>query len=129
MSSLLVTGYRVWIRYTHPHFGGQRPWLICPALGCGRRVAVLYLAGRYTACRHCYRLAYSSQTESRWDRARRAADKIAARLEEDKKGYLVKPKRMRWATFERLCARFRTYDDASMDGLWRILARWTGKTV
>ena len=35
---------------------------ICPAAGCGRRVAILYRGGIF-ACRHCYRLAYASSRE------------------------------------------------------------------
>src|SRR5262249_35835981 len=31
---------------------------------CGRRITKLYGAGRLFACRHCYRLAYTSQQES-----------------------------------------------------------------
>jgi hypothetical protein len=41
------------------HFGGERTWCLCPARGCGRRVAVLYGSGIF-ACRHCHQLAYES---------------------------------------------------------------------
>jgi hypothetical protein len=34
--------YPIWISHTPCHYGGQRPWLHCPARGCGRRVAILY---------------------------------------------------------------------------------------
>jgi hypothetical protein len=37
-------------------------WFICPAVGCGRCVAILYGGGIF-ACRHCYRLAYASSRE------------------------------------------------------------------
>lgn len=50
------------------HFGGTRKWFLCPARGCGRRVAVLY-GGRIFACRHCHDLAYESQREKPYDRA------------------------------------------------------------
>ena len=92
-------------------------WFRCPSIRCGRRAAILYLGSRYFACRRCYRLAYQSQSETRWDRAQRAANKVAGRLIEDRKGYLVKPKRMRWKTYERLIERFQAYDDASLDGI------------
>ena len=72
---------------------------------------------QYFACRRCYRLAYASQSETRWDRAERAANKIAAGLIEDRNGYLQKPKRMRWRTYNRLIARFRAYDDCSLAGM------------
>jgi hypothetical protein len=52
-------------------FGGARPYFICPGaangISCGRRVAKLHAAGRYFLCRHCYRLAHASQSESRWE--------------------------------------------------------------
>src|ERR1700730_14154689 len=53
-------------------FGGARPWFMCPVQSngvyCGRRVTKLYGVGRLFACRHCYRLAYTSQQESARDR-------------------------------------------------------------
>ena len=43
------TEQRVSITWTNCHFGGRRPWFTCSAHTngryCGRRVAVLYLAG------------------------------------------------------------------------------------
>jgi anti-anti-sigma factor len=52
--------YGVAIQWTTCHSGGKRPWFVCPAQNCGRRVAILY-GGSVFACRHCYRLAYPSQ--------------------------------------------------------------------
>ena len=49
-------------------------------ISCRRRVAKLYGAGRYFLCRHCYRLAYASQSEGRRDRALRRANSIRMRL-------------------------------------------------
>lgn len=96
--------YPVGLAWTECHFGGQRPWFICPAKGCGRRVGKLY-GGRVFACRHCYRLAYPCQREAEDDRAINRADKIRDRL-----GWMpgilnfkgCKPKGMHWSTFERL---------------------------
>jgi hypothetical protein len=48
--------------WTPCNYGGHRPWLIC--MDCGRRVAVLYLRGKYFACRHCLDLTYRSCQES-----------------------------------------------------------------
>ena len=54
--SLLVAKWkpveqRVPITWTECHFGGRRPWFTCSAhvngRYCGRRVAVLYLAGEF----------------------------------------------------------------------------------
>jgi len=66
--------YPVRLDWTACNFGGERPWLLCPALGCGRRVAVLY-GGKIFACRHCHQLAYPSQRETYDDRAARRANK------------------------------------------------------
>ena len=59
------TEQRVSITWTNCHVGGRRPWFTCSAHTngryCGRRVAVLYLAGESFACRKCYGLAYASQ--------------------------------------------------------------------
>jgi len=88
------------------HLGGSRPWFICPALGCGRSVAVLY-GGAIFACRHCYRLAYASTRESAGDRATRRADRLRERLGWEPgilNGEGGKPKWMRRRTFERLSA-------------------------
>ena len=90
-------------------FGGTRPYFICPGvvsgIACGRRVAKLHGPGRYFLCRHCYRLAHASQSESAGDRAQRRADKIRRRLG----GYpgMVapfppRPKGMWQRTYERL---------------------------
>jgi hypothetical protein len=65
-------------------FGGFRLYFACPGvvngIACGRRVTKLHGPGRYFLCRYCYRLAYASQSESRWDRAVRRAKKIRQRL-------------------------------------------------
>jgi len=65
-------------------FGGTRPYFICPGVVngiiCGRRVTKLYGATRYFLCRHCYRLAYASQREDRYDRALRRANDIRIRI-------------------------------------------------
>jgi hypothetical protein len=65
-------------------FGGARPYFVCPGIvngiACGRRVTKLYGAATYFLCRHCYRLAYTSQREDRYDRALRRANNIRMRL-------------------------------------------------
>lgn len=96
--------YSVRIVRTACRFGGTRPWFLCPARGCGRRVAVLYGGGIF-ACRQCHELAYRSSRESVSERAAQRAEKVRARLGWEPgilNGSGEKPKRMRWATFERL---------------------------
>jgi hypothetical protein len=62
-------------------FGGTRPYFICPGVVNRSPVAgaKLHGPGRYFLCRHCYRLAYASQSECAWDRAIRRASKISQR--------------------------------------------------
>jgi hypothetical protein len=96
------------LTWTPCRYGGQRPWFICPGivngLVCGRRVAILYGAGRYFLCRHCYNLAYESQREDRAYRAMRRAHKIQERLGGGP-GFAYpfppKPKGMHWRTYRR----------------------------
>ena len=79
--------YPVKLQTTSCHYGGVRYWFICPAVGCGKRVAKLYLSDKYFACRHCYRLAYNSQRETKGDRGYRAR----VRLEKNLAGCLALP--------------------------------------
>ena len=87
---------RVQLSHSVCHYGGVRPWFICPIRG--ERVAVLYLrAGRF-ACRHCQRLAYASQSGDAIDRGWRRQQKIEAKLGDNWK----RPKGMHRTTHERL---------------------------
>lgn len=63
--------YPIRLTMTPLPWGGFRHWFICPGLGCGRRVSVLYLApGQdFFVCRHCNRLSYRSRQEGYKDRA------------------------------------------------------------
>ncbi|MDD1752959.1 MAG: hypothetical protein LUQ38_07720, partial [Methanotrichaceae archaeon] len=56
--------YTVPLSWTSCNYGGERPWFICPGKNCNKRVANLYLMGKYFLCRHCHNLAYSSQRDS-----------------------------------------------------------------
>jgi hypothetical protein len=111
--------YPVLLDWTSCGFGGWRVWWRCPALGCGRRVALLY-GGRVFACRRCNQLAYRSQRERSDDRAARKADKIRRRLGWQPgilngKGH--KPKGMHWHTFDRLEMAHDTYCDVALLGM------------
>jgi hypothetical protein len=90
-------------------FGGARPYFVCPGIVngivCGRRAAKLYGAGTYFLCRHCYRLAYASQREDRYDRALRQANNIRMRLGGEPGIAALfpdRPKGMHRQTYERL---------------------------
>lgn len=117
--------YPVSLDWTSCNYGSRRAWFRCPAAGCGRRVALLYLgnAGIF-ACRHCYRLAYACERETADDRAARQADKICERLGWDA-GILNlkggKPKGMHWRTFARLRAKHDAYVGVSLAGMAKRL--------
>ncbi len=119
--------YPARLDWTPCNYGGARVWFRCPAVGCGRRVAILYLGSAIFACRHCYRLVYPSQRENPGDRAMRQADKIRERLGW-KSGILngegSKPKGMHWRTFVRLTARHHDLVMASWADVMRRCGLW-----
>jgi transposase-like protein len=89
----------IWLAYTACNYGKSRPWFVCPV--CQRRAAVLYMrAGRF-ACRHCQRVAYSSQSGDTIDRMWRKQSKIEARLG----AHWQRPKGMRQQTYRALIER------------------------
>jgi hypothetical protein len=65
--------YKIPLITTPCYFGGFRYWFRCPwyanGVYCGRRVGVLYLGGKYFACRHCYGLTYASRKISGFEKA------------------------------------------------------------
>lgn len=111
--------YPVRLSWTPCTYGGQRAWWLCPAVGCGRRVAVLY-GGKVYACRHCHQLTYRTQREQPHDRAGSKADKLRDRLQWEAgilNGNGIKPKGMHWATFERLEAQHDALVNQSFAGI------------
>lgn len=108
--------YSVLLTQTPCHFGGVRQWFLCPARGCGRRVAVLY-GGEIFACRTCHQLAYESQCEEPHYRALGRAQKLHVRLGGTGAvgdGLPPKPKGMHWATYKKLARRLYSLE-AAMD--------------
>ncbi|MDP1651775.1 MAG: hypothetical protein Q8L56_03535 [Rhodocyclaceae bacterium] len=109
--------------WTDCTYGGRRAWFICPAAGCGRRVAVLH-SGAIFACRHCYRLAYACECETADDRTARRANRIRERLGWhvgilNPKGW--KPKGMHWRTFKRLEAKHDDFVGVALAGMVKRL--------
>jgi hypothetical protein len=115
-------------------FGGRRPYFVCPgvvnSVTCGRRVGKLYGPGRYFLCRHCYRLAHTSQSENAADRALRRASKIKRRLGDNSDTdapFPDKPKGMWRRTYERFrseaCEAERFADQAFVIRAESLLAR------
>lgn len=81
--------------------------------------------GRRFYCRKCWRLTYASQYEAQWERARRQAEKIRAKLGQpgfidDTDDFPEKPTRMRWRTYRRLRAKDRQLMRAYEDGFCSI---------
>jgi len=113
----VTEAYPVGIAYVPCHFGGSRPWFICPAVGCGRKAGTLY-GGRIFACRTCHGLAYPSENEGRRDRAIRKADKLRERLGWPRgviegSGWGKRPY-MRQATYEALTARYEELESEAL---------------
>ena len=114
--------YPVTLVTTPCHYGGVRYWFSCPAMGCGKRVALLYLGDRYFACRKCYQLAYRSQRETTDDRGFRGASKIRDKLSwepgiANPNG--EKPKNMHCKTYHRLINAHDGYADQAMQGIYK----------
>ena len=115
---------RVPITWTDCHLGGRRPWFVCSMYSdgrcCGRRVAVLYGAGTYFACRHCHGLVYASQQEAVRERGFVRAQKILTRLRAKPDlfdPFPRKPPRMRWRTYERLYSAYEMAKDRCFRGI------------
>ena len=104
-------------------YGGTRTWFLCPR--CRKRIAVLYGAGKYFFCRHCYKLAYACQQEGKSDRLMRKARKIRRRLGASDnlcEPILFKPKNMHQTTFDRLRREADNADALS----WLLMVRRLG---
>ena len=116
------------IDWTPCNYGGKRPWFICPLRGCRRRVAVLYGAGKYFGCRHCYDLVYASQREERYQWAERRCNQIISRLGggPDDGFWPEKPKHMHWETYNSQIEKAKYYQAVSGAGLASLLMRWEG---
>lgn len=89
-------------------YGGTRPYFLCPGVvngvHCNRRVGKLFSGGRYFLCRHCYDVAYKSQSEPRYDRMLRRANKRRMSLGGDPgtaSWIAPKPKGMWTRTYQR----------------------------
>ncbi len=89
--------------------GGERAYFVCSGLdgtSCGRRAVKLYADRRGFFCRQCLGLAYASQNEDAWDRARRRAQKARLRIgggpDVNAPLPFIKPKNMQYRKFSRL---------------------------
>lgn len=118
---------RVTIDRTPCHYGGYRPWWHCP--DCGRRVAVLYGAGKYFLCRHCYGLSYITRQEDWYDRRLTKAGRIREWLGgygSFDEPFPPKPKGMHWKTYERLRRTALEAEEAGTEKLHWLMVRLIG---
>ena len=110
------------------HYGGHRFWFLCPR--CSRRVAVLYAAGKYFYCRHCYGLTYASQQERLGDRMIRKARNIRKQMDPDNTVFDLfpfKPKGMHQKTWDRIRWQIEILESRGFADLDRMLSLWRGK--
>jgi hypothetical protein len=126
---------RVSIAWTPCRFGGERPWFVCSVAAngmyCGRRVTKLYGAGRLFACRHCYRLGYTSQQESAHQRGLWKSQKIRMRLGGSPSmldEFPGKPKGMHRRTYDRMCGLHDAAEGRSSIGLMQLVERLNRRT-
>ena len=115
--------------YTATKFGGQRQWLTC--IKCGRYCRTIY-GGRYFRCRQCHRLKYASPSENSAKRALLRADRVANRLHDVWGGktkaeydFPPKPKRMRWATYQRLLDQYDELQNRWGIGMMNMIGRFS----
>jgi hypothetical protein len=115
---------RLPLTWTPCNYGGERPWWYCPS--CGRRVAVVYGAGKLFACRHCHQLTHGSSRESHSDRSLRKAQKIREQLGGGPslmEPFPERPTGMHHTTYWRL---FTEYREAERASLAELAARLEG---
>jgi hypothetical protein len=118
------------LSWTSCNYGGKRPWFVCPGKGCGRRVAKLYLAGKYFLCRHCHDLAYLSQRQGKEFRLIDKAQKIYRRLGVKSHNDLYfepKPKGMHQTTYDRLRDEAEELEDEALQAACIRFKLITGK--
>jgi len=108
-----------------------RAALVC-VFGCFKRSVLrssrhkLYGVGRLFACRHCYRLAYTSQQESVHQRGLWKSQQIRMRLGGSASmldEFPDRPKGMHWRTYERWCRVHDAAEERSTIGLMGFVER------
>lgn len=97
------TSQTIEVECTSCHYGGERPWFLCPEDGCGKRIAhLLFIDGRFI-CRVCRGRSYASQKKSKMARAFSQGRKIRKRLggifNTCLDPFPDKPKGMHWKTY------------------------------
>ena len=117
--------YPVRLNLTRCNYGGDRVWFLCPAQGCGRRVAVLYGPPVF-ACRQCHQLVYDSQRMPSYDRALEKAQTIRIKLGGSgsmAEFFPPKPKGMHTRTYKRLRLEAEAADEMSWPPFLKALVQ------
>lgn len=92
------------------NYGGYRKWFRCPR--CYKRVAILYGAGKYFLCRHCYNLTYDSCNTHPIQRIFDKANKLRKKLGGETGAFNFipdRPKGMHRSTYDKI-----------VDKIWRL---------
>jgi hypothetical protein len=98
------------------HFGGRRPWFLCP--GCEEPVGNLHFVDLRPRCRTCWDLRYESQLEDELHRGLRRARRIRRQLGGDERliaPFPPKPPKMRWAKYDALRRETHAAEQAYLD--------------
>ena len=116
---------RISITWTDCHFGGRRPWCLCPC--CGRCAGLLYSVSSLFSCRQCNGLAYRSQRALPRHRAISRARKIRRRLGGSASvmdEFPERPKGMHMKTYNRLRRSYERFDGEFSSGCDRVIERF-----
>ena len=105
----------IWTTTTPCRYGGARTWFECPV--CNKRAAVLFMRSGRFACRQCQRVSYTSQSGSAHGRGNAQYHQLHALIKAGK------PKWQRWATFNRLEARFERVNEQVNRSLMMLIQR------
>ena len=110
------------------HFGGARPWFVCPS--CGRRCGAVALLSNRAECRECGRYSYASSrasgdTMSEAHVRMRAIERRLRQTPRIGRPVPKRPKGMHRRTYWRLVAQW--FDEH--DRMLGAMREWTNRAV
>lgn len=112
------------LSWTPCHFGGSRPWLVCP--GCQTRRLRLHRRDGRFRCRVCLGASYWSQRLRSVDRAhnrRRNLRRALGSSGDLRAAFPEKPPRMHWRTYFRALAQEEELQDRIAAAVWPTFVR------